>query len=70
AVWRKCFFITMDGCAEYYDSEEVVTGPDGRFVIQPRRSFWFFPPFRPLKAPNFYIFKPGYGEWKFKGQEN
>lgn len=22
-----------------------------------------------LKGPDFYIFKPGYGEWKFKGQE-
>lgn len=41
AVWRKCFFITMNGCAEYYDSVEVVTGLDGRFVIKPRWTFLF-----------------------------
>lgn len=69
AVWRKCGFIVMNGCAGYYDSEEIVTGPDGRFVIQPRRSFLFFPPLRPLKGPDFYIFKPGYGRWQFQGQE-
>jgi hypothetical protein len=69
AVWRKCGFIVMDGCAEYYDSEEVVTGPDGRFAIQPRRYFAIFPPLHSLKGPDFYIFKPGYGQWKFQGQE-
>jgi hypothetical protein len=66
AVWRKCGFIVMDGCAEYYDAEEVVTGPDGRFVIQPRRWLGIFPPFSPLKGPDLYIFKPSYGQWEFQ----
>jgi hypothetical protein len=70
AVWRKCGFIVMNGCAAYYDSEEVVTGPDGHFVIHPRRAFVIFPPLRSLKGPDFYIFKPGYGQWKFQGQES
>jgi hypothetical protein len=66
AVWSKCGFIIMDGCAAYYDSEEVVTGSDGRFEIQPRR-FSFFSP--PTRGPRFHIFKPSYGRWKFKGQD-
>jgi hypothetical protein len=70
AVWRKCGFIVMNGCVAYYDSEEVVTGEGGWFVIQPRRAFLIFPPLRSLKGPDFYIFKPGYGGWKFKGQDN
>jgi hypothetical protein len=70
AVWRKCGFIVMNGCAAYYDSQEVVTGPDGRFVIHPRRAFVIFPPLRSLKGPDFYIFKSGYGEWKFRGQDD
>lgn len=62
AVWTKCGFITMDGCGEYYDSEEVVTGSDGRFAIQARWSL-----LRTIEGPEFKIFKPGYGQWQFQG---
>ncbi|HEY1267427.1 MAG TPA: hypothetical protein VGH16_09240 [Candidatus Binatia bacterium] len=65
AVWRKCGFIVMDGCAAYYDSKELVTGPDGRFTLNP-------PGFslQPKKGPEFYIFKPGFGQWRFQGQDH
>jgi hypothetical protein len=66
AVWRKCGFIVMDGCADYYDSQEVVTGADGRFIIEARRRLL---PLPALKGPEFYILKPGYGQWQFKGQD-
>lgn len=69
AVWTKCGLIVMDGCAEYGDSEEVVTGPDGRFAIQARRYFSLFHPFSSLKGPEFYIFKAGYGRWQFQGYD-
>lgn len=64
AVWRHCGFIYMDGCGYYYDSEEVVTGADGRFVIEARWSL-----FRTIKGPDFTIFKPGYGRWRLKGED-
>ncbi|TAK10126.1 hypothetical protein EPO44_00400 [bacterium] len=65
AVWRHCGFIFMDGCGEYYDAEEVVTGSDGRFVIQARWN-----PFRTILGPDLTIFKPGYGRWRFQGSQD
>lgn len=55
------------GGGEFYDSEEVVTGADGHFVIQARQTwtlFWW----RKIEG-EFVIFKPGYGRWQFKGYE-
>ena len=69
AVWTKCGFIVMDGCAEYGDCEEAVTGQEGRFVIQARWYFSLFRPFSSLKGPAFYIFKAGYGRWQFQGYD-
>lgn len=48
----------------YYDSEEVVTGPDGRFVIQARSTWTLLPFVTTIKGPYFWIFKPGYGAWQ------
>ncbi len=53
----------------YYDSEEVVTGPDGRFVIPARSTFTFLPFLTIIEGPYFYIFKPGYGQWRFQGAD-
>ncbi len=53
------------GGGEFYDAEEVVTGPDGRFVIQPRSTrtlLWW----KKIQG-YFVIFKPGYGQWRYKG---
>lgn len=66
ALWRQCELIVMDGCADYYGSEEVVTGSDGRFLIEPRRILGMLPPLRMLKGPDLYIFKSSYGQWRLK----
>ena len=54
---------------EFYDGEEVVTGPDGRFVIQ-ARSTWTLNPFRRIGGMELVIFKPGYGTWRFQGSKD
>lgn len=55
------------GASKYYDAEEVVTGPDGRFVIQ-ARSTWTLLWWREIRG-YFVIFKPGYGQWRYKGYQ-
>lgn len=52
---------------EFYDAEEVVTGPDGRFVIQARSTFTLVP-WKKISR-DLVIFKPGYGQWRFQGSE-
>jgi hypothetical protein len=44
----------------YLDSEEVVTGHDGKFNI-PVKKF--------TREPMLYIFKPGHGRWRFQGED-
>jgi hypothetical protein len=56
------------GGAGYYDSEEVVTDTEGHFIIQSKQT-WTINPFSSIKGPEFYIFKPGYGQWQFEGQD-
>lgn len=54
----------------FYDSEEVVTGPDGRYAIRPRFSY-ILPGVSKVSA-EIVIFKPGYGRWEYrsaKGEE-
>ncbi|MBI4522526.1 MAG: hypothetical protein HY695_01800 [Deltaproteobacteria bacterium] len=69
AVWYRRY-ASLAGWAGggYHDSEEVVTGADGRFVIQ-SRSIWSLIPFSKIEGPEFYIFKPGYSHWQFRGGE-
>jgi len=56
---------TSHGGTEFHDAEEVVTGPDGRFVIPARRIFTLLPWKHFIRR--IVIFKPGYGQWEFKG---
>ena len=49
---------------EFYDAEEVVTGPDGRFVV-PSRWVFTLNPFKKVTR-DMVIFKPGYGHWRFR----
>jgi len=68
AVWKK--YLPVEGTVgvfEYVDSIEEVTGGDGRFVI-PERIFSNADRVI-LKEPDFYLFKPGYGQWRFQGEE-
>jgi len=54
--WKKGPIITHS--TRYYDSEEVLTGRDGRFTIAARR---YASPLSRFHGPEFLIFKPGYG---------
>ena len=70
AVWYRRY-TSPGGWAGggYYASEEVVTGPDGRFVIDARATWTLLPFVTIIKGPEFLIFKPGYGRWRFQGSE-
>ncbi|TAK10128.1 hypothetical protein EPO44_00410 [bacterium] len=70
AYWIK-YTSTAAGLAgpEFYDAEEVVTGPDGRFVIQGRWTFTLLP-WTHIRGPELVIFKPGYGQWRFQGSKD
>ena len=70
AAWFK-YTASVGGWAaqKYYASEEVVTGPDGRFQIRARWAFTWLPFFTTVKGPEFSIFKPGYGQWRFRGAD-
>jgi hypothetical protein len=68
AVWKK--YLPVEGTVgifEYVDSIEEVTGGDGRFVIAER--IFSDADRLILKEPDFYLFKPGYGQWRFQGEE-
>jgi hypothetical protein len=66
-VWTKCRG-GWHGCnRQYYDSEEAVSGADGRFVI-PRRLLLDINPFV-IRPPYLYVFKGGYGAWNFRGYD-
>lgn len=66
AWWQKCCIDPNP--SDYYASQEVVTGPDGRFEIAARP--WAFPLFPFLsffEGPGFAAFKPGYGSLRPHG---
>ena len=67
ARWEKRYtsFVGEMGGNEYYDSEEVVTDTEGRFVI-PARQTWTLNPLSEIYGPEFFIFKSGYGRWQFR----
>lgn len=52
----------------YYHSEEAVTDKSGNFVIQSQWIFTWIPFLSTIQGPEFYIFKPGYGGWRFQGE--
>ncbi len=66
AMWDRCYpsFGGWAGC-EDYDAEEVVTGPDGRFVIHSRWTYTI-PLVVRVRGPEYVIFKPGYGAWRVR----
>jgi hypothetical protein len=69
AVWKK--YLPVEGTVgifEYVDSIEEVSGGDGQFVI-PERDFSATNS-HILDEPDFYLFKPGYGQWRFQGEES
>jgi hypothetical protein len=52
---------------DFHDAAEVVTGPDGRFVIPARWTFTLVPWNKVSRE--MVIFKPGYGRWRFRGSD-
>ena len=69
AAWYKAYSTHGGwGGAGYYDAEETVTDINGRFIIRSKQT-WTINPFSAIKGPEFYIFKPGYGQWQFQGQD-
>lgn len=50
---------------EYVDSEEAVTGPDGRFVVLLRGTYTI-PLITKVSGPEIVILKPGYGQWRIE----
>lgn len=66
AYWLKMTRGPGGASPSFYDAEEVVTGPDGRFTI-PSRSTLTLNPFTYIDGPEFTIFKPGYGRWGIRG---
>ncbi len=70
AVWYR-YFATIHGWGggKYYASAEVVTSGDGRFVIGARSTFTWLPFLTTIKGPELSIFKPGYGQWRFRGTD-
>ena len=53
---------------DYRDSQEVLTGKDGRFTIESR---WFFSlnPLVFFRGPSVAMFKPGYGDYGWRGYQ-
>ncbi len=53
----------------FHAAEEVVTGADGRFRIRSRWSYTI-PLIVKVAGPEWVIFKPGYGAWRFQAPED
>lgn len=68
AYWTK-YSASPGGWAggEFSDSEEVVTGPDGRFAIRPRPTYTI--PAVTKVSYDVVIFKPGYGDWQIRSDK-
>lgn len=68
ALWKK--YVPTPGTLgifSYVDSVEMVTGGDGQFVVAERKPSTADSHI--LDQPDFSLFKPGYGEWRFQGEE-
>jgi hypothetical protein len=70
AVWWK-YTATPAGWANesFYDSDEVVPSVDGTFVLRSRWLINWVPLLTEIRGPQLYIFKSGYGQWRFQGEE-
>jgi hypothetical protein len=69
AVWTKVL-VGSDRAAPsfiYYDSEEVVADQEGRISIAARD--YSMSDAQVFAEPEFFFFKPGYGQWRFQGED-
>ena len=69
-VWWK-YSATVAGWANrrFYDSEEAVIEPDGKFRFKSRWIINWLPLLSKIEGPVLYIFKPGYGRWQLEGMD-
>lgn len=67
--WTRCWPSPggWAGCT-FYDAEETVTGPDGRYRIRSRFTYTI-PLITQVRFAELVIFKPGYGpfQWRLSG---
>lgn len=68
AVWTKVL-LGPDRSPSfiYYDSEEVVADQDGRIIVAARD--YSTSDAQVFAEPEFLFFKPGYGQWRFQGED-
>lgn len=68
AVWTKVLLGSDRGPRfMYYDSEEVVADQEGRISIAARD--YSMSDAQVFAEPEFFFFKPGYGQWRFQGED-
>lgn len=69
AAWFRRYTGIVHGWVgnDYYASEETESGPDGKFVLRDRSTWTLLPFITKIDGPQFIIFKPGYGHWRFQG---
>lgn len=67
AVWEKRSPGIIHDRVEFHDADEAVTDAEGRFLL-PARSLSMPNPFVEIRGPRVYMFKPGYGERRFRGE--
>jgi hypothetical protein len=67
AVWEKVSPGAMHPRRDFEDVDEMVTDSEGRFVI-PARRLITLNPFVNIDGPKLIMFKPGYGQWGFRGE--
>ena len=70
AYWNRYRFslaqlVVGHQAPEFFDAVEAVTDAEGRWEI-PKKSFPFF---ADIGGPFFHYFKPGYGRWRYAGQD-
>jgi hypothetical protein len=65
AVWTKVLLGPDRGLSfVYYDSEEVMADQEGRIVVAARD--YSAKDAQVFAEPEFFFFKPGYGQWRFQ----
>ncbi len=68
AVWTKVLLGPDRGPTfVFYDSAEVLADQDGRIIVAERD--YSTKDVQVFAEPEFFFFRPGYGPWRFQGEE-
>jgi hypothetical protein len=63
-LWRTQWLISLHPSSEFHDVYETVTDTEGRVTIPDRKTSWN--PLRQIRGPIIYVFKSGWGQWRFR----